>query len=136
MTDFTTRDQQGNLVPELAQWLTGKREADRLGLELSGTEEQELGRALVEHGPPTDPAKLAELIDQVRDRNQLQRRVLETAPETSTTPTPEVLDLGETRGLGDGHLSSAQREQTGTPDRNVKIEDFLKESRDKYDDWS
>jgi hypothetical protein len=143
VTTYPRRDQHGNLVPFLADWLTGKREADRLA-EHGLTVDQDrvsltvLGRAVADQEPPDQRPDLAEQLATAQGRNRLQRRDLEqqqTAPEAGEA-APEVFGVEEQRGLDHGLPSTAQREQDKKSNRNVTVEDFLAEARDEYDDWS
>lgn len=129
------RDRHGNLIPEIAPILAGDREADRLGLELDANQRYELGRSLLEHADPTDPAELAELLAQLQNRNRALRRVLERRPSVTGNRYAQDPELPVDRGLDLEHPSSAQREQDKKPRWN-RVEDFLAEARDDDHDWS
>jgi hypothetical protein len=138
---MTVRTRDGYLVPELAAILIGTREADRLaehGLTLDRDQVNltELGRAVIEHEPMPDPTTLAPLLDRLRDQNQTTRRDLETAPERLNRMVSEANDVPPKRGLDHGHPDSERRAQPKGRDRKMTIEDFLKESHDKHEEWS
>ena len=137
------RDRRGNLVPELADFLAGKRAIDRL-TELPVPKDRtiELGRSVHESTQPADPKdpELLAMIDQLKAKNASERRKLEQerswyrARDTLGEP-PQLPDQGKQHDQRQGGAEH-QREQDRTPARKMTIEDFLAEARDDDDNWS
>jgi hypothetical protein len=125
-------------TPELAYILAGYREAGRLaglGIRVPRDRWAELGRTVLEHAPPLEPAERDRLLDQAREQNQVARLELEQAPEPGEG-TPKDLSPGAFAGLEQGRPRTAARGDGKGPVRKMTIEDFLKESHDEHEEWS
>ena len=119
-------------VPEIGLWLHGKHEADRLkaqGIELDGVPLSELGRSVVQHQDHDMDQHTADLIEQARERNRVERHKLETGqlvPQVRApgSPNPHAQDPGpgEKRGLGDEQSDLRTRGDEEACVRNEKID--------------
>ena len=143
---YPRRGRDGHLVPWLADWMRGNREADQLqarGLTLDRSQASlaVLGRAVADQEPdPERDQHLAALVDQLQARNRVERARLETAPEESVRTAPERIENEPERGLDDGQGHSAARAQDKNADRNEKIDpitEYLEKVPDPPDEeWS
>jgi hypothetical protein len=85
MSRFGRRDQDGNLVPEIADWIGGIHEVNRLqaqGITVDRTKVDlgALGKSIADAEPPMTQAELDAYVEQIKEQNQVRRRVLDGGP--------------------------------------------------------
>jgi hypothetical protein len=153
------RTPDGRLVPFVAAWLRGKREAQRLEhdhdlvLDQDPNRLAELGWSLARDDVPTpeDRQHLDQLLDQAKARNrQVRQDLAHTLPwgRTTTEPGPSPAQLPRPRSehpdddqqQHQGQGGSRARSGTETPVRNETIDpitEYLRTHDDPPDeDWS
>jgi hypothetical protein len=148
------RTPDGRLVPFVAAWLRGKREAQRLeqaeGLVLDQHPDRlaELGWSLARDDVPTpaDHQHLATLLDQAQARNRRVRMDLAqtrrwpgTAPDPRELPRPRPGRSRSDDGNAPGQGDPRARGQSRTAVRNETIDPiaaYLSKDQDDDQDWT
>jgi hypothetical protein len=113
-------------------------QAAGLSVDLSRANLMELGWALAVEDVPTPDEQILAQLDQVKQRNRVERQELERSPEESVRTAPDLFQDERQPVRADGHGDSAARAQDRTPGRKRRptINDFLKESHDEHEEWS
>ena len=150
MTTYPMRDQHGDLIPEVADYMRGMRVLAQLratGLDLAPdqTATAALGRALRESEHDRDLELVQDLVAKIQERNLLLRmelemvpgRDLDRLPDRGTTITPNLTNRSDRTGVGVGGTDPASAEQVGDSVLFDPIKEYLKNTRDEPDEeWS